>query len=63
MKSTIELGRIYRTWIVLGGSSQDLFQWSISMVIISPQDLGLWDLLQMAFFMAYKWGLPTTGTD
>ena len=36
-------------WCLLGGSSQDLDQWLITMVIVSPLRIGLWDPFQMAF--------------
>ena len=32
-------------------------KWLITMVIVSPQDLGLWDPFQVA--MAYNWVLRT----
>ena len=40
---------------VLGGSSQDLVQWLITMVIINPLN-GVVGPLPNRLFMAYKWG-------
>lgn len=42
--------------MLLGGFSNDLDTWLIIMVIVSLLRIGLWDLFQMAFFIAYKWG-------
>ena len=42
----------------LGGSSQDLDTWLISMVIVSPPNRATWDPFQMAFhFMASRMGV------
>ena len=43
---------------LLGGSSQDLVQWLITMVIVSPLN-GVMPLIN-GLFMAYKWRLLTT---
>ena len=44
---------------VLGGSSQDLDTWLITMVIVSLLS-GVVGPLPNGLFMAYKWGLLTT---
>ena len=39
--------------VVLGSS---LDTWLVTMVIVSPQDLVLWDPFQIGLVLAYKWG-------
>ena len=41
---------------ILGGSSQDLDTWLVTMVIVSPLNGGI--SLINGRFMAYKWGWP-----
>ena len=45
----------WQTWRIIPLSNQ-----LATMVIVSPQFLGLWDPFQMAVSWAYKWGLLTT---
>ena len=44
--------------LLLGGSSQDLDTWFITMVIVSPLRIGLWDPFQMAFSWLINGGDP-----
>ena len=46
------------TFGLLGGSSQDLDTWLITMVIVYPLRIGLWDPFQMAFLWLTNGGDP-----
>ena len=48
-----EMNVLLHTWRIIPDS-----KWLITMVIVSPLRVGLWDPFQMAMKIAYQWGNP-----